>query len=104
MFRNHVLNSLNSADLAALTSSLQEVALGAGQLLCDAGDLPDSVYFPSNCVISTVTLLRDGRAFEVSSAGYEGVANLFPILTRSREPRSGCRRRCCGRTSTSTHR
>jgi CRP-like cAMP-binding protein len=81
MFRNHVLNSLNSADLAALTSSLQEVALGAGQLLCDAGDLPDSVYFPSNCVISTVTLLRDGRAFEVSSAGYEGVANLFPILT-----------------------
>jgi CRP-like cAMP-binding protein len=39
------------------------------------------VFFPSSAVVSVVTLLHDGRAFEVSSIGYEGVANLFPALT-----------------------
>jgi len=64
-----------------VTANLREVALGAGQLLCEAGEMPEDVYFPSSAVISVVTLLRDGRAFEVASIGFEGVANLFPALT-----------------------
>ncbi len=81
MFRNHFLQALEEADRGALTSSLREVTLGAGQLLCEAGDAPTSVYFPSSAVLSVVTLLREGRAFEVSSIGYEGVTSLFPVLT-----------------------
>lgn len=52
-----------------------------GQVLCEAGELPVSVHFPSSAVLSVVTLLHDGRAFEVSSVGYEGAGNLFPALT-----------------------
>lgn len=81
MFRNRFLRSLDSSEHAAVIPSLREVVLGAGQVLCEAGELPESVYFPSSAVVSVVTLLRDGRAFEVSSIGFEGVANLFPAMT-----------------------
>lgn len=81
MFRNRFLRSLDSEERGAAVSNLREVALGGGQVLCEAGELPDRVYFPSSAVVSVVTLLRDGRAFEVSSIGFEGVANLFPALT-----------------------
>jgi CRP-like cAMP-binding protein len=69
MFRNTFLRALNSDDLAALIPNLREATLGVGQVLCEAGELPESVYFPSSAVVSVVTLLRDGRAFEVSSIG-----------------------------------
>jgi CRP-like cAMP-binding protein len=50
-------------------------------LLCEAGQHPESVYFPSGAVISVVALLKDGRSFETSSIGFEGVAGLLPALT-----------------------
>lgn len=81
MFRNHFLNSLGALTLAELLPHLREVTLVGGQVLCDAGEMPTDVYFPNSAVVSVVTLLKDGRSYEVSSVGYEGVANLFPILT-----------------------
>jgi len=81
MFRNAFLSALGPADLAALMPALREVVLGVGQVLCEAEELPEFTYFPSSAVISVVTLLQDGRAFEVSSVGYEGVTGLFPALT-----------------------
>ncbi|MBA3051344.1 MAG: Crp/Fnr family transcriptional regulator [Brevundimonas sp.] len=81
MFRNHLLSSLGALTLADLLPHLREVTLVGGQVLCEAGEMPTDVYFPNTAVISIVTLLRDGRSYEVSSVGYEGVANLFPSLT-----------------------
>lgn len=81
MFRNAFLQALEPTDLAALMPDLREVVLGVGQVLCEAEVLPENIYFPSSAVISVVTLLQDGRAFEVASVGYEGVAGLFPALT-----------------------
>ncbi len=81
MFRNTFLKSLNAEDRAAFAPHLKEVVLGTGQRLCEAGELPQAVYFSSNAVASVVTLLQDNRAFEVSSVGYESVIGLFPALT-----------------------
>lgn len=81
MFRNHLLSSLGTLTLAELLPHLREVTLVSGQALCEAGEMPMDVYFPNTAVISIVTLLRDGRSYEVSSVGYEGAANLFPSLT-----------------------
>lgn len=81
MFRNNILKSLAPAELAELLPHFRETTLGVGQVLCDSGEMPTHVYFSSTAVASVVTLLEDGRAYEVSSIGYEGVANLFPTLT-----------------------
>lgn len=80
-FRNTVLSALTQSDAAALLPHLKDVTLGAGQILCDSGDLPANVFFPSGAVVSVVTLLSDGRPFEVASIGFEGITGLLPALT-----------------------
>lgn len=80
-FRNAVLSALTPSDAVALIPHLKEVAIGAGQMLCESGDLPAFVFFPSGAVISVVTLLSDGRSFETASIGFEGVTGLLPVLT-----------------------
>jgi hypothetical protein len=52
MFRNAFLSALSTADAATLTPRMTEVVLGVGQVLCEAGALPDNVYFPSGAVLS----------------------------------------------------
>jgi CRP-like cAMP-binding protein len=80
-FRNTFLSAMGPADMSALFPYLQEIALFGGDRLCEAGDAPKSVYFPSNSAISVVTIMRDGREVETSSIGYDGVAGLLPALT-----------------------
>jgi CRP-like cAMP-binding protein len=72
---------MDPSDVAVLTPQLSEVALGVGQVLCESGDLPESVFFPSSSVISVVALLSDGRSFETASIGFEGVSGLLAGLT-----------------------
>jgi CRP-like cAMP-binding protein len=81
IFRNTFLSALGAGDMAALFPHLQEVALFDGESLGETGGASQSVYFPSNCAISMVTIMQDGREFETSSIGYEGVAGLLPALT-----------------------
>lgn len=80
-FRNALLSALTPSDATAVVPHLKEVALGTGQVLCDSGDLPSYVFFPSGSVVSVVTLLSDGRPFETASIGYEGITGLLPALT-----------------------
>jgi CRP-like cAMP-binding protein len=60
---------------------MTEVALGVGQVLCEPGQSMEMVYFPSSAVISVVTVIADGRDFEVASIGHESVAGMLPALT-----------------------
>lgn len=80
-FRNAFLTAMDDADVAALAPFLSEVSLAAGASLCEADAFPDSVYFPSGALVSVAVLLADGREFETSSIGFEGVAGLLPCLT-----------------------
>ncbi|MES1976001.1 MAG: Crp/Fnr family transcriptional regulator [Pseudomonadota bacterium] len=80
-FRNAFLSAMSFADKTALAPHLREVALEPGKVLCESGELPDYVYFPGSSIISVVTVLRDGRAFETASIGFEGVAGLLSALT-----------------------
>ena len=80
-FRNIFLSSLAPLDMAALAPMLSEVTLSVGQLLCEAGEVPQYVFFPSGALVSVVALLSDGRTFETSSIGFEGVSGLLPCVT-----------------------
>lgn len=87
-FRNRLLASLSPADAAAFSPFLTEVALAPGQTLYEAGDEVAWVYFPTNAVLSVVTLMQDGRAVEAATIGNESavgvVASLagLPVHTR----------------------
>lgn len=79
--RNLFLSALNPAQLLALEPDLRAVRLATSEVLHEAGEKVHHVYFPSNAVVSVVTLMRDGRSAEAATIGYESVAGIVPALT-----------------------
>lgn len=78
---NFFLSALKPADLTALMPSLAEVSLTRGQVLYEAGDHIEAVYFPGSACLSVVTLFEDGKAVETSTVGRESAVGLLDILT-----------------------
>ncbi len=56
------------------------VDLEKGRLLYDPGDPIDQVYFPTDCVISLMTLMENGAAIESATVGREGALGLMAAV------------------------
>jgi CRP-like cAMP-binding protein len=82
--KNRLLAALNSEDFALLAPHLSSIELDKGRLLYEPGDLYTSVYFPTDGVISLLTLLESGEAIENASIGREGALGLL-VATGPRE-------------------
>lgn len=82
--RNRVLSNLSTAELNALSPFLTEIHLAAGQVLYEPGDEVEAVYFPSDAVLSVVTVMRDGRSVEAATIGYESVVGVISALSDTR--------------------
>jgi CRP-like cAMP-binding protein len=73
---NSFLDSLQNNSLAPLQLMLRAAVLRKGQVLAEAGQDSDDVWFPVHSIISVVTRLSDGSAVEVGVAGHEGMSAL----------------------------
>jgi CRP-like cAMP-binding protein len=71
--RNRVLSSLNDADTALLAADFSEVSIKTGQVLSEAGDIIQHIYFPHEGMVSLVAVMADGRGIETATVGSEGV-------------------------------
>ena len=80
-FRNYLLRALVAADRQGILSHLTEISLERGQILFEPGDPVEQVYFPSNAVLSIVTVMGDGRAVESSTVGHESATPLLWALS-----------------------
>jgi CRP-like cAMP-binding protein len=82
---NHLLAALPPKDYARLESDLEPVTIKYGEVLYEPGDRMRNVYFPSNCLVSLMTLVEGHRALEVGLVGREGMigARLALGATRS---------------------
>jgi CRP-like cAMP-binding protein len=78
--QNHFLGELGRDAFEAVEPYLLKASFCAGQVLVEAGEPVDMVYFPSSAVLSTVTILRDGRSVEGMTIGREGVAGAIGAL------------------------
>jgi CRP-like cAMP-binding protein len=76
MNANHLLRALPAADYARLEPLLHEVELKHHDVLIEADEPFDYVYFPETCMISIVTLLDNGDIIEAATVGREGVVGL----------------------------
>nr|WP_295107518.1 Crp/Fnr family transcriptional regulator [uncultured Caulobacter sp.] len=63
-----------------LAPHLSMVDLEKGRLLYDPGDPIDQVYFPTDCVISLMTLMENGAAIESATVGREGALGLMAAV------------------------
>jgi CRP-like cAMP-binding protein len=79
-WENHFLDSLAAADIARLEPDLAEVALERNQLLDQDGRPVAFVYRPIDCILSVLTVMRDGSEVESRTIGCESGYGLLQAL------------------------
>jgi len=77
---NFILDSLGSEERSLLQDDLESVFLPAGEVLQNAGEAHDAVYFPSSCIISLLGSTQDGASTELAMLGNEGMSSLSLAL------------------------
>lgn len=68
--------SLDAADRKRLEPHLSEHAFVQGQMLYDAGEAVDAVWFPLTGVVSLMTVLPEDRMIETAAIGREGLVGV----------------------------
>lgn len=77
---NSLLQALPPEDLALIEPHLAPAALMRGDVLFEALDQMEHVYFPQSGVISLVALMRDGASVEAATIGREGAVGLLTAV------------------------
>jgi CRP-like cAMP-binding protein len=75
--RNRFLARLPDAEYRRLLLLLEPVELGLGQVLYEARGPIEHAYFPTDAVLSALTVMRDGDAIEVATVGHEGLVGHY---------------------------
>ena len=78
--RNKILAALNKADYQNLFSQLELVSVSQGEVVYEADNPINYVYFPENAVFSMLSTMEDGRTVEVGPVGHEGLVGLRIFL------------------------
>lgn len=76
---NRLLASL-PVERQRLQSELQLVQLSYGQVLVDAGSVPDHVYFPTTATVSIMSSTRTGDSAELAVVGNEGMVGIPVVM------------------------
>ena len=78
--RNRLLTAVGESDWEQLKDLMEPVELPSGQVLFEAGEPLDRVYFPETGVISTVAPFSNGPPAEMATTGREGVTSVSAAL------------------------
>jgi len=70
---NRLLAALPAKDYQRLLAGLEPVKLTYGEVLYEPGERMRHVYFPSDCVVSLLTVVEGRRVLEVGLVGREGM-------------------------------
>jgi CRP-like cAMP-binding protein len=79
-FGNHFLDSLSGFDINSLQPHLVLARLERNQLLDDALQPISQVYLPVDCILSVLTVMRDGSQVESRTIGREGGYGLLQAV------------------------
>jgi len=74
--QNKLLAALPDADYARVASQLELVSLPLGQSIYESGDTIEHIYFPINCILSLLYVMKNGASAEIAVAGSEGLVGI----------------------------
>jgi len=77
---NHLLAALPATDWARLSPHLTLVELPLGHVVCESGERPGHVYFPTESIISLLYVMEDGASAEIAVVGNEGMVGLAMFM------------------------
>jgi CRP-like cAMP-binding protein len=78
--QNVVLSGIPAPEFKLLQASLEPINLSFGEVLYQPGKRIRHVYFPTDCLISLLTVVDRRRSLEVGMVGNEGMAGMPFIL------------------------
>lgn len=81
---NILLAALPLADYRRLERELEKVILSAGEVIHEAGETMDFLYFPVSCIVSLRSITQDGASSEVAIVGNDGVVGVSAVLGEAR--------------------
>jgi CRP-like cAMP-binding protein len=77
---NHILSRLPPEDYERFRPHLEPVELRHSQILQQAGEPIDHIYFPHRAMISLISHTATGESVEVGVVGFEGAAGISAVL------------------------
>jgi CRP-like cAMP-binding protein len=73
---NRLLKAISDEVRERIYPHLKLTELPLGAVLYESGDVMESVYFPTNSIVSMLYVMEDGRTAEISVVGYEGIVGI----------------------------
>ena len=73
---NHLLAALTADERERIFPHLQFVEMPLGKVLYESGDTLRHVYFPTDCIVTLLYVLRDGASSELAVVGNEGLIGI----------------------------
>jgi CRP-like cAMP-binding protein len=70
--QNQILQELPAAESERLFPHLRLVEMPLGMVLYESGDALRHIYFPTNCIVSLLYVMKDGSSAEIAVVGNEG--------------------------------
>jgi CRP-like cAMP-binding protein len=74
--QNHLLAALPPADYKRLLPDLERVSLPLGMPVYESGGKLDYVYFPTDCIVSLLYVMKTGASAEIAGVGHEGLVGV----------------------------
>jgi CRP-like cAMP-binding protein len=74
--QNKVLAALHPAERERIFPHLQFVPMPLGKIVYESGDALRHVYFPADCIVSLLYVMKDGASAEISVVGNEGLVGV----------------------------
>ncbi|MGZ5260161.1 MAG: Crp/Fnr family transcriptional regulator [Burkholderiales bacterium] len=74
--QNALLAALTPAECERLTNVLELVPLTLGQVLYEAGQTMSHAYFPIDCIVSLLYVMKNGESAEIAIVGNEGMIGI----------------------------
>ena len=74
--QNALLAALSVADRGRFGNDLELVSLTLGQVLYEAGETMSHAYFPIDCIVSLLYVMKNGQSAEIAIVGNEGIVGI----------------------------
>jgi len=73
---NHLLAVMPKEVQGRLFAGIEQVYLPLGKVMYESGDAMRHVYFPTDSIVSLLSVMKDGASSEISVVGNEGVVGV----------------------------
>ncbi len=77
---NQLLAALPQCVKDRILPHLRLVELPLSKVIYEAGQEISYVYFPTNCIVSLICVMRDGHSAEISVVGYEVIVGISAFM------------------------